>query len=433
MNQDTNPGGGGGTEEETVPPPAPMMESLLMSLAHHWHLRETAARQVELIERHFRQEEMLVALRELETMGKIPKVQPRRSGPNRSASKAQAEDVVSVMKQLGDKEELPRFIIQSDDLRRVAPLLGAVSVSDERGVAARLEALELSHRQGMEEVKRMVAAVARGASVPTSTPVIEVTAPTFATVAAEGVGGALTNQGWPAQGQVRAQGQDTGGPSFFNRGRQEGGLRVEQVQGRARQERSSSAEKRKRTGEVGELQQWQEVRHRRSGGGGSGGGGRQLRAQPQVIKGSSEEFAELAGPVTFWVGKCRPEVDEAKINEVIMKCAESCSVENFVIENVKCLTKEPNPWSKSFKVSVPARFEEIMNNPKMYLATWEARPFTRWPSRPQQGPPAPQQQGPLAPQQQGPLDPRQQGPLASEQQALLAEAAAMPAGEAPQP
>ena len=146
-----------------------------------------------------------------------------------------------------------------------------------------------------------------------------------------------------------------------------------------------------------------------------------------MIKGSSEEFAELAGPVTFWLGKCRPELEETRIKEIIMKNAESCNVKDFVVENVKCLTKEQNPWTKSFKLSVPARFEEAMKNPKMYLPTWEARPFTRWPSRQQQ-----QQQGPPAPQQQGPLAPQPPPPGPQQEQGLLVEAAAVPAGEAPQ-
>ena len=111
-----------------------------------------------------------------------------------------------------------------------------------------------------------------------------------------------------------------------------------------------------------------------------------------VIRGTSGQFAELAGPVSFWVGKCRPELDESRIKEIITKCAESCSIKDFVIEDVKCLTKDPNPWTKSFKVSVPARFESDMLNPQMYLGTWEARPFTRWPSRKQQGPTVPDTQ-----------------------------------------
>jgi hypothetical protein len=41
------------------------MESLLLSVAHYWSLRETLDRQVELLERHFRQEEMRAAQVEL--------------------------------------------------------------------------------------------------------------------------------------------------------------------------------------------------------------------------------------------------------------------------------------------------------------------------------------------------------------------------------
>ena len=50
------------------PPPVPpdqVLESLVLSVAHHWSLRETADRQVELLERHFRQDEMWCALKEL--------------------------------------------------------------------------------------------------------------------------------------------------------------------------------------------------------------------------------------------------------------------------------------------------------------------------------------------------------------------------------
>jgi len=153
---------------------------------------------------------------------------------------------------------------------------------------------------------------------------------------------------------------------------------VNQEQGRQRQDRSSSASKRQRTGTAGEGAEWQEQRHR-------GRANRQQHARPPVIKGASGEFAELAGPAHFWVGRCRPELDETKIEEMITKCAQSCDVKDFKVESVKCLTKDPNPWTRSFKVSVPARFEEAMKNPLMYLETWEARPFTPWPSRHPQG------------------------------------------------
>ena len=181
-------------------------------------------------------------------------------------------------------------------------------MGDERGVAARLEALKLSHRQGMEEVKRMMAAVVRGAAVSTTThaiPGIEVTAPASPSFAAVTRGGGAEGaRGRAAQVQGQAgQGQgQVGAPSFFNRERQEGGLQAGQGRQPLRQDRSSSASKRLRTGEVGD-REWQEQRHRR------GGGRQQQRPRPTVIKGTSDQFAELAGPVNFWVGKCRPDLD----------------------------------------------------------------------------------------------------------------------------
>ena len=69
-------------EEEEEEAEVPQVESLLLSVAHHWSLRETADRQVELVERHFRQDEMLSSMRKLaEVVGPTcPKVNPRRGG-----------------------------------------------------------------------------------------------------------------------------------------------------------------------------------------------------------------------------------------------------------------------------------------------------------------------------------------------------------------
>ena len=91
----------------------------------------------------------------------MPKHTNRRTGATKTATRAQAEDVATALKTLGDAANLPRLTVQSDDLHRIAPLLGAVSVGDERGVAARLEALEIAGKKNMEEMRRMVQSVAR--------------------------------------------------------------------------------------------------------------------------------------------------------------------------------------------------------------------------------------------------------------------------------
>ena len=152
--------------------------------------------------------------------------------------------------------------------------------------------------------------------------------------------------------------------------------------------------------------------------------------QVPVIKGTSGEFSELAGPVTFWVGKCRPELSEDRIKDIITKCAESCGVDNFVVEDVKCLTKDPNPWTRSFKVSVPARLEAAMLNPKMYPGTWEARPFTKWPSRQQQGPVAALQRGHSASQPTVPAVQQQQLTEGQDASGLVEAAALVASAEA---
>ena len=125
----TNPG-------DTVENEPRVLENLLLSVAHYWSLREPVDRQVELLERHFRQDEMFSAQQELALLLGNPKPSRRGPGNNRSATKAQAQDVVTTLTQLGDQANMPRFLVQSDDLPRVGPLLGAVSVGDERGVSA---------------------------------------------------------------------------------------------------------------------------------------------------------------------------------------------------------------------------------------------------------------------------------------------------------
>ena len=61
--------------------------------------------------------------------------------------------------------------------------------------------------------------------------------------------------------------------------------------------------------------------------------------------------------------------------EVLEKCAHNLGVEGFTVEDAYCLTKEDNPRTKSWKVSVPARFKELMANPTMYPQGWSHRAF----------------------------------------------------------
>ena len=362
------------------------MESLLLSVAHHWSLRETADRQVELVERHFRQDEMLSSMRKLaEVVGPTcPKVNPRRGGSGKTATRSQAEDLVNTLKKLGDLAKLPRLLVQSDDLPRILPLLGAVSVGDERGVAARLEALEVSHQQGMKEVRRMVEAVARSALQPATRPPgvvvtdplaaarpeVVVTAPLTLAVSEDraAVAAPQTRSGWPV---LPVPGATVGSQaSFFDtRPPARGAGRRHLVPGQQAEsrERSQSA-KRTRTGEDGEYRvqgRPRAARNQRTRAKGATGTGPEL-----------EGLEDLTGPVEWYIGNTHPNQTEEKISDTLSRYAEYHKVTNFVVEKVTSLTKEPNPRNKSWKVVVPARLKEVMEKPEMFPKGWINRAFT---------------------------------------------------------
>jgi hypothetical protein len=358
------------------PPPVPpdqVLESLVLSVAHHWSLRETADRQVELLERHFRQDEMFAAQKELAVLMGQPEKSVTRRKPGLgkvTATRAQAQDVVETLRKLSDEAKTPRFLIQSDDLARIAPLLEAVSIGDERGVSARLEALEAAQRAGMEEMKRMVAGLARSATQPstaTAPPGIEVTpaAPSFATVAASQ-------------------------PSFYSprppptrAGRQADRLQAPGPERRV--ERSHSAKRIR--GPDGE---WHEARSSR----GARKAKQRTQAKAETGTGSLEGYDHLAAPVVVWIGDTHSTATKDEMKEALLKSAEKLGFADFQVEDVHCLTKETiiNPRTKSWKVTVPQKFKEVMANKDMYLG-WKFRAFTQWgPSTRPAGNPASREQ-----------------------------------------
>ena len=142
MNLD--PGLGTGTRNGTRPPGTEnepkSVECLLLAVAHHWSLRETAERQTELMSRFFDQEQMKTALTKLETVTGLEKHKNRQNGALKTATRAQAEDVVAALKFLGDTDSLPLLTIQSDNLQKVAPLLNAQRVEHRRRARGGCEA-----------------------------------------------------------------------------------------------------------------------------------------------------------------------------------------------------------------------------------------------------------------------------------------------------
>ena len=367
-----------------------VVESLLLSVAHHWSRRETLARQFELLERHFSQDQMLSALWKLHELSLIAKPSKRSGGAAKSATRGQAEDVANAIGFLGDNNKLPRFVVQSEDLPRVLPLLGALSVGDERSVAARLEALEGSQRQNMMEMRRMMANSGSALSSMNANPAsqmlnpgIIVSPPSFGSPS--GVDGGVAAhqlQSKPSYASRASRGAGAGG------GRAEGQIPPQQdflhrptradqngraANARGRVERSSSSKRRRLSQEEDSTEPWR-----------SQGRPRKVKARPKVNTGSANMVGleDLAGPAEFWVGNTRADTSEDKVGEVLKQAADNIKITDFKVEEVICLTKEALPRTRSWKVTVPARLRDHMLNPEMYPAGWTFRAFTTWQKRP---------------------------------------------------
>ena len=371
-----------------------VVESLLLSVAHHWSRRETLARQFELLERHFSQDQMLSALWKLHELSLTAKPSKRSGGAAKSATRGQAEDVAHAIGFLGDNNKLPRFVVQSEDLTRVLPLLGALSVGDERSVAARLEALEGSQRQNMMEMRRMMAnnGMAVNSSIlganpgsQSPNPGIIVSPPSFGSASGSG-GGAAAHQMHNKPSYAATVSGGSGGGKAEERSalpKQDFVQRPTRSEQRGRAtvargqvERSSSSKRRRLSHEEESKEPWQPQ-----------GRPRKVKARPKVNTGNANTagLEDLAGPAEFWVGNTRADTSSEKVMEVLNQAAENNKTTNFKVEEVVCLTKEDKPRTRSWKVTVPARLKEVMLDPQMYPSGWTFRAFTVWQRRPEDG------------------------------------------------
>ena len=372
----------------------PVIESLILAVAHHWSRRETAGRQTELIERHFSQDEMKAALWKLHRkVDGFDKPKNRVGGAAKTATALQAEDLVKAITELGDQDKLPRFTAQSDDFHRIYTLLSALSISDERSVATRLEALEASQQQNMIELKRLMTA-----SPIQQTPMITVTTPqarvptprggahvspgpvTSAT-SVDTAAGADQPRAKPSYAdkagrapETAAAGADKETPSFFHRQ-----TRADQrLTPGSRTHRSTSSKRRRLDDDAGSRHPSEETNSQENWQ--SQGRRRKNKTRPKVNTGraNGEGFLNLEGPAHFWIGNTRADTDSEKVKDVLKRAAANLEIQDFSVEEAICLTKGVAPRTKTWKVSVPARMGEHMNNPEMYPTGWTFRVFTNW-------------------------------------------------------
>ena len=138
---------------------------LLLGVVNWWCLKFGKHETVNLVKRHFEHEEVYRSSLDLAGACGLGRPVKHKGSFARPAIDANADDLVTNMKQLIDSKKLPKIVIPAGELGRVP--LDAISVSNERSVSARLESLEECVKKVVNVVEKLAV---RSPTVPSLAP-----------------------------------------------------------------------------------------------------------------------------------------------------------------------------------------------------------------------------------------------------------------------
>ena len=327
-------------------PVAPVITDPLLGVVNWWCLQQGKSEVQNLVVRHFEVEEIYKSHLVLAEKCGLPQPSKHKTTAARPALDAYAGDLASNMFKLVQDKLVPLIVIPASELGRVP--MGALSISDERSVSARLETLEDSvksvvstverlMKQGPLQYKPAISPSLQALQVPDVA--VSFTGPrSYSDVAAKGL-------------QAAASVNTTGGHL--------GGHRT-----RSRSPQVKRSHEGDTVDEEGYRQQGRPRNQRRPAASG---------ASKVVV----EEAGDLHPSLQYFIGNTPGRADENIIRKVLERCAAALldSGEVLEIEKVQCLTKEQDPRTKCWRVVVPYKFKDLMENSQLYPEGWRFREF----------------------------------------------------------
>jgi hypothetical protein len=90
-----------------------------------------------------------------------------------------------------------------------------------------------------------------------------------------------------------------------------------------------------------------------------------------------DEVGDLHPALQYYIGNTPGKASDDVIKKVLERCAVPILQEEgpLIIESIQCLTKDPDPRTRCWRVVVPHRFKEIMENNLLYPEGWKYREF----------------------------------------------------------
>ena len=328
----------------------------LLGVVNWWCLRLGKEEVTSLVVRHFDHTEVYNSCVTLAQTCGLDKPINHKNTAGRQAIGPCATDLVKIMKDLTNSKQVPNILIPATDLGKVP--LDALASNAERSVSARLESLESSLNSVVSAVEKLTAlrnptpvqvpalsidpAPVPTALMPGSLPASQ----TFADVAARLL--QPSTQGG-AGNQVR-QGR-LGSSVADNR------VRSRSPQVKRGHDSEVDSEGFRRPGRP---------RHQNR------------QAEAGASKVLVEDVGELQASLQYYIGNTPGRANEEVIKKVLERCAVPLLEEGrgpLVIESVHCLTKDPEPRTKCWRVVVPPSFKDIMENSQLYPEGWRFREF----------------------------------------------------------
>ena len=351
--EDEPPGSGPGD-------PSIKVEHVVLGVVNWWSTKFSHKQVQAMVERNFDQEEILDAQKVLaKALGETVEPKKRQNSQLRPAVEAQAEDICDKVDTLIKENRMPKVLIPCDQLGRVP--LSTLNISDEQSVCARLESLEQRMTKMCESVEKFQE-VAKTTSLPQvvvttagTRQVPTVSQPQTYAQAAGGQSAGVTAKVGGAPSLLHPQGYDQVG--------QFAGISAQLS--RQIRERSPSVKRKNPEDDVKERGTKETTRKPRKVGNGA-----------SKIALEDIESEGLAGPVDYYIGNTDKRADGDIIARVLRKCAAQLDGgADLEVLEVELLTSEENPRTKCWKVTVPFKFKNLMENDEMYLPGWKHRKF----------------------------------------------------------
>ena len=333
----------------------------------------------EMIQKNFSPEKVLFVMEELADLASLDKPQRHVNSVNRTVLSLYAEELVKMLNEVINHrpEKLPDYVVAASDLH----LLPVESLTEaEVSLAVRMDRLEKSVQ---ELVKKPLVAVQEVAREPQEVVQEQARRPQEGALGAALARGRTLSYrraaagGWAATparaaGAEPARGAERDGRAAGKR------PRTDEENGVRGQERPRNGEEGPRR--PGRPRQEDEDGYRRQG------SPRQQMAQRQrkVAQGSSQvDLSDVLGvaaaaPLDFYVGNTSLDVTGEDVKQVLVRCAtgvEGNTAQLEVLEVKEIGTDLANRRTRCWKVKVPYKLKELMQQSSLYPSGWTHRRF----------------------------------------------------------